>query len=369
MVAALFLAAVPAVADLYFRAYGPRGALMVRKPELTWEVWADDAKSITGFDAELNGQEVPCRYDPDRRRVVATIDALEPGHYQAAIRVHYQGGNTHSKEWTFDVRPDALPALDAPNEDQKAAIVAANDLRRKMGLGEFVMDDRVNAASLAHAKYLEANSAFGHEEIPGKPGFVGKTHRERLEAFGYVGTAAENIAFGSDSAADAIAGLIDAPYHRMALLQPGKLQFGCGKAGKVLAMACATSETPAVVMYPYDGQVGVPTAWSKPEVPDPLAIHNLSGKKVGYVVSFAVTSSSPVQVRFDETRLQTAAGAEVPVLVNTPINDKNLTREAFLIPASPLAPNTEYVATVKVVVDRPDGPDTIAKTWRFKTGR
>lgn len=367
LVALSFLVLFPlASADLYFRAYGPRGVLKVRTTSLSWECWADDAKSIEGFEASLNGKALTTKYDPETRKLTAETGRLEPGTYQAELAVKYRGGNAHRKQWTLEVSPDALESLPPPDQAQKEGLAAANDLRTKLGLGAYSMDDRANAASLAHARYLHLNNVTGHTQTPGKPGFVGRTHKERLEAFGFVGSSSENIAFGMADPQEAMQGLIDAPYHRLPFLTPGKLSFGCGQVGKVMAMAVSTSEEPGTVVYPYDGQVNVPRLWDKPEYPDPLAIHSASGRVVGYPITAVFFTGAQAAVKIEAVSLTGPAG-EVACFVNTPANDKNLANAVFLIPQTPLASGTNFTAYVKASIQRTDGPETVEKRWSFRT--
>lgn len=356
------------VGDLYFRSYGPKGTLMVRNPVFMWECWADDAKSITSVEAELDGKTVPSHYDPILRRVVAKPEGpLEAGQYQASIKVYYAGGRFHEKTWTLSISDQALLKLPAPNAAQKLAIETANDFRKKMGLEEYSMDDRLNAAGLAHSRYLAANNATGHIEKPGTTGFIGKSHRERLEAFGYVGTAIENVAYGSHTADEAIRALVDAPYHRIAFLQPGKLSFGSGLENQRLTMTCETTEVKAVLCYPYNGQTDVPLAWSQPEKPNPLAIHGLSGKVVGYPIVLAAFGVGRGKIHVNETSLQTDAGEIVTHVVNNPENDEHLDNAMFIIPREPLKANTGYVVKVSFSILGDEVSAEEEKVWRFRT--
>ncbi|HMS55331.1 MAG TPA: CAP domain-containing protein [Fimbriimonadaceae bacterium] len=354
--------------DLYFKSYGPKGTILIKNPTLTWECWADDPKMIQSVEAELDGKPIQATYDPNLRKVIASTGVLAAGAYQVAMRVRYPGGGVHEKSWKLQVSDRALDNLPAPDDAQREALAAANDVRAGMGLEPYSMDDRINAAGKAHAKYLEQNKMTGHVQREGTPGFFGKTHKERLEAFGFVGNAVENVAYGAVDAKEAIQSLIDAPYHRLAFLQPGKLEFGSGLAGKCLTMACSLSEREQTVVYPGDGQKGIPTYWNKPEVPDPLAIHGASGRKVGYVITFAHFMPSKARLQVDEATLKSADGTLVDTYVNTPANDKNLEQACFLIPQGPLKPNTTYTASVKGVVDTDEGPERVSKTWQFTTG-
>lgn len=354
--------------DLYFKSYGPKGTILIKNPTLTWECWSDDPKMIQGVEAELDGKPIQAKYDPALRKVVASTGLLATGAYQVAMRVRYPGGGVHEKTWKLQVSDRAVETLPPPDDAQREALAAANSARSAMGLEPYSMDDRINAAGKAHAKYLEQNKMTGHVQREGTPGFFGKTHKERLEAYGFVGNAVENVSYGAVDAQEAIQSLIDAPYHRLAFLQPGKLEFGSGLSGKCLTMACSLTDREGTVIYPSDGQKGVPTSWSKPEVPDPLAIHGASGRKVGYVITFAHFMPSKARLQVDEVSLKAADGSEVALYVNTPANDKNLEQACFLIPQGPLKPNTTYTASVKGVVDTNEGPERVAKTWRFTTG-
>lgn len=65
-----------------------------------------------------------------------------------------------------------------------AAFNALSDYRIKMGVGALKQDTALDVAADNHVAYLKANSAVGHDETAGKPGFTGATPYEQGVAAG-----------------------------------------------------------------------------------------------------------------------------------------------------------------------------------------
>jgi hypothetical protein len=128
---------------------------------------------------------------------------------------------------------------------------------------------------------------------------------------------------------------------------------------------------PTVVIYPYDGQVGVPTMFGG-ENPDPRAIHGSVGPAVGYVVTFAfyrgaVTQGTRSSIRVLSAEMGEVGGETVPCMFNSAENDPNLRWQPnilFLIPKRPLRPSRTY--RVKVAATSPEGED-LSRDWTFTT--
>ncbi|MBP0623437.1 CAP domain-containing protein [Cupriavidus consociatus] len=79
----------------------------------------------------------------------------------------------------------SAPAATYPGGDLRlAAFNALNDYRIKMGVGALKQDAALDVAADNHLGYLKANSAVGHEEAAGKPGFTGANPYDQSVAAG-----------------------------------------------------------------------------------------------------------------------------------------------------------------------------------------
>jgi uncharacterized protein YkwD len=363
----------------------PRGTLQIARPRLFWRIWPD----VTGVVLRLNGELVDARYDRERRAVVGLpARALKSGHYRVDCVVTFRGGGTTRKEWDFDVSvPAATPAprLQAPREAHEAV----NRIRQRLGLSILRLDPALQAAASAHARYLLKNRVGGHLQSPGRPGFLAVDPAARARAFGFVeDTLVEDVAVqtsgasaGSLRASSAVAGLFDAPYHRLPFLNPTLTQLGTAyesaSGGRYAVLLFGGLEDPQrtsqVVVSPFDGEGDVPVGWRGRETPDPLRLHeHVPGAAVGYPLVFAhfparPPARQPVPIRLDGASLTGPDGRGVRLLINDPRTDPELGGQAVvLLPAQPLQPGTTYVARVSA---RDGAGKSIARTWHFTTRR
>lgn len=360
------LAAPIADSDLFGRAFGPRGLLKVRKPSFTWEVWSTEPGEIVGAAATVDEKAVDARYDPDRRAILVDLkEPLSPGPHTVKLTANLKDGEGVHKTWTVEVPEDAIASLPITNESQLKTLALVNRFRTDLGLELCTMDDRINAASLLHSKYLAANQTTGHFQTEGKPGFFGRTPTERLETFGYLEDSWEVVEFGALDEAESLRNLIDAPYHRLPFLQPGAPKFGSGWDTQRLSAVFSIPKTPGSVSHPSDGQRDVKTTWSKNERPNPLRIHQGVRFPVGYPIVFAHYGPGSPVLKVRLAQLNDENGQEIPCHLNTPENDTELRNALFLIPKGPLKPNTTYFVRVEASVE--SGPD-VSRIWRFTTG-
>ena len=152
-------------------------------------------------------------------------------------------------EWEF-TRVPAPPPPPKPDMSQQEMVAKLNQLRRAALLPDTKIQPALCLAAARHSRYLLANRLTPqHEQVPGKPEFFGKDHMERSEKAGYFGLSYEVIANGH-TGPEAIQRLMDAPYHRSALLQPGGFDIGAGLAGDRATLLCAISSEQEVVCLP-----------------------------------------------------------------------------------------------------------------------
>ena len=363
--AALAVFASSEKGELFGRSWGPKGKVYTSKPTLTWEVWSTRSSEIVGAKASLNGRAISARYDAAQRKVFAPLPgSLEPGSYSATLAAVLDDGESISKSWKFEIASGAIAAIPPANESQNRTLDIVNRFRGLLGLPNFRMDDRLNAASLLHSKYHATNNTTGHYESPGKPGFIGEEPGERHEAMGWVGSSWENVEYGSTNEEDGIRSLIDAPYHRIPFLQPGEIKFGSGYTARRLTAAFSMSSEQATVVYPYDRQQDVPTNWNMNERPNPLRMHPSARRPVGYPIMLVYFDKEQLTLSVRSARLIDDRGNEVPCFLNTPENDGELTNALILIPKTALRTDASYTVRVEASVLR--GPD-VSRTWRFHT--
>ncbi len=201
-----------------------------------------------------------------------------------------------------------------------------NALRKQAGMINFSRNAYLDKATLAHAKYLNANNASGHDETNGNSGFTGATPNERAHAAGYKGTVSENVSTHSKgSYRESIDGLFSAIYHRFAFLTLDHNEVGIGSdqtnssnnaayvynmgnsnivtlcsgssfsgVGQYVYDVCSDSNfkieksqydsastsigqtNPDIIRWPAESATDIPPVFFE-EVPDPLAAYSVSG--------------------------------------------------------------------------------------------
>jgi hypothetical protein len=272
----------------FHRAFGPKVALLVSSPTLQWEVWPSDGAEVTSATMLVNGDRVSATYNNRLRRLeYRPNQPLVAGSYRVQCRVLVDNRLEVKKDWTFQVSNGALPALPAPDPNQNAGLQETNAYRHTLGLDDAVQESRLNAASVAHVKYLSLNRRTGHYEKEGEPGFVGATPGDRLEAFGYCGGSWECVTYNSGGIKESVRDLFHAPYHRIPFLQPGPVPVGTGFAGKNFSIKFGESGESGLSFSPADGQKNVLTSWDGNESPNPLRMHSGAGPLVGYPIVFS----------------------------------------------------------------------------------
>jgi len=349
----------------YHRSFGPKSALLVSSPTLSWEVWPSEGSRVTSATMLVNGESVSASYDESTRRLTYRPEKpLLAGPYKVQCKVVVDGRLVVTKDWTFQVSTNATPVLPEANADQQQALAIANGYRRPLGLEDMVLEPRLNAASLAHANYLAKNHRTGHYEKEGEPGFIGATPDDRLEAFGYTGGSWECVTYNSGGVSESVRDLFHAPYHRIPFLQPGHVPFGSGFAGKNLSIKFGESGEMASEVSPGVNQEGVPTSWDGNESPNPLRMHPSAAETVGYPIVFAHFAEGNPSLKLVKATL-TLDGQSVDCFIDSPENDDHLENAVILIPKRPLQAKAQYSAHVEVVVA---GKRSVSRDWTFTTG-
>jgi len=172
------------------------------------------------------------------------------------------------------------PPLDA-SAAQREALRIVNELRAAIGVPCVQMVSEINEAAQAHADYGVLNSGVagcastGHDETAGCDGYTGAAFWERMQAAGYTGGAAGEIAHFVGDPEFAIAGWVGTLWHRIPIVAPNSLDCGYGGAAGWDVMDWGTQQAAdpdGVWFYPYDGATVSPFGGDEsPSPPDPPA--------------------------------------------------------------------------------------------------
>lgn len=344
---------------------GPTGNLLSSNVTLMWEVWSTGADRIVNGTIELNGETIPAVYDVNRL-VVRTETPLQlaPGNYEVVARAVFDRGFTVRSNWRFAVGLSAMADLPQPTQGQREMQQAVNGFRSRVGLPPVFMHPSLAVACQSHSEYNLRNQTTGHYEKSGSEGFTGATPIDRAESFGFLGGTYEAVSCGSWTPEDALAALVDGPYHRLPILQPGELAFGAGVAEDRVTLQFSLTPEVGVSIYPYEGQRDVPIRWNRLERPNPLRIHGKAIVGVGYPITFAYYRRGQDRLTVLEARLLDETGEPVATYLNTPDNDKSLRNALILIPQGPLSPSRKYQVEVHATAE--DGTEFVRR-WSFET--
>ena len=265
---------------------------------------------------------------------------------------------------TAGVSRTASPTVTDPADDAGAMLRVHNDLRAAIGAPAVRGDDRVNAAARRHAEYLARNAVGGHDETPGQAGFTGVSVRDRLDAQGYAGATASEVAISSGSGSEGVRSLWVLPYHRLGLMHPHAVVAGWGHAeiaGRTATVGVLVydfaSPSPDRVRSPAVGQ-RVPATWSGDESPDVLPAG--AARPVGYPVMVVFSSARPVGLR--SARLTDASSHEVAHEVVPQLYEGDY---VAIVPSAPLRPGDRYRVRLELSV----AGDTVVDEWEFEAER
>jgi uncharacterized protein YkwD len=265
---------------------------------------------------------------------------------------------------------------DAPAE-AVAAYNATNMWRLAVGSGCMTLVPALDKSAQSHCDYNASNMsdamcvADAHGEVMSCMGFTGVDVQAREKAAGY------NSAMGvtevlttGGTPEQAVKGWIDTLWHRIPMLDPWTSEMGWGNASgcDVIDFGRGSNVSPnsTVVVYPYDGQTGVPVSfdgrYESPMPPMPDSGWPSSAMINIYALAIKVTDHlltkdgdpTPLDHKWiDETSTEIDAGYR-GYLYNT----------AFLYGNKPFAANTKY----RVKVSGTHSGGAIDLEWTFTTG-
>ncbi|MBM4344929.1 MAG: hypothetical protein FJ100_16295 [Deltaproteobacteria bacterium] len=288
------------------------------------------------------------------------------------------GWGKHSTGTWHPAPPRATVApktpTDAP-EPQKAAATLVEALRAQLGLPMATQHAALNTAAQGHASFYVAHKAAydnkglsPHDQDPNfGSDFTGKNAGDRAKAAGHPNPAVVEIMAFTGGASGAIQGWLETVYHRLPLVHPRLDAWGWGQAKASKAQTeviDATLVGPVaadLVVYPYPGQTGVPSAWSGNEGPQPPKPPG------GYPSGPVITARFEPAVQVQSHELLDAKGTAAEHVWLTATNDKVLASfDAKTVVLYAHKPLTAGVWTVKLKVQRA-GKDELVQ-WSFQVG-
>jgi hypothetical protein len=344
----------------------PLGTRFSLRPTIAWPIVATADKRIVGARLTLNEKTVDAHYDARRGEIVyVPAEPLAPGRYDAHAEALFDDDSSVDQEWTFTLRAGPSTPIAPVRPEQQIVLATINALRRNAGLAPATLDPRLCAAAQGQSTYIARSGRPSHEQTPGTTGFTGISLADRLEAVGIDTTCSEGIHVGVEDAAGAVRSLWDAPYHRIALLQPGNLVLGGGVTPGCVTIVCQDSGARGLVVWPADGQTQVPICWQGDERPSPLRLYPaLAGRPVGYILSATFFGEAGDRIASGEGSLTDPTGTPVPCQLSTPDRDNHLDNTALLIPQRPLQPGARYRAMILL---RTASGVVLTRTWSFVT--
>ena len=269
----------------------------------------------------------------------------------------------------------AAPPADASPEAVRALAVV-NNYRVPAGAGCATMISQINAAAAAHCKYYNSFAmddmcvSNPHLEVMGCAGFTGATPGERMKAAGYtMFGGGEVMAFVNDPKG-AVDTWMNSVWHRTPLIDPWTTHVGYGSSTKCDTIDFGRGTTPApmntVVVYPYDGQVDVPTAFNGqyegPMPPEPPSGWPSSGP-ISISAQKVLVSEHVLTKDGDATPIAHVWLDSVSEIL-APDMRRQLTNIVFMYAHEPFEANTKY--RVKIVGTYLGG--LLHKEWSFTTG-
>ncbi|MHA7965442.1 stalk domain-containing protein [Paenibacillus sp. CAU 1782] len=294
---------------------------------------------------------------------------VAPG--RATISV--QSGHSN-QETEFYVRvPVPSPTTDKNLLEQfDKGLQYVNNIRIVLGLMPLTTSKNLHLAAQAHADYMRVNG-FNEEhfESEGKSNYFGKSVTSRFHYAGYDsfisnGWDGEVMTLGLSDPIRSLMSLIDAPLHRMPLLDPVFRDIGIavnstGQYKNTVAdlgvLRIDEDDLQPIVHYPYKEQIDVPISWTNNEIPNPLARFPDAPKIVGYPITISGSSAKQKQLDVVSAMITDASGTAVDYYLTTGSG-------VILTPKKPLSPGTQY--TVSFSGQYEDEP-LYEQTWSFTT--
>lgn len=351
-----------------------------RRPTISWTVYPN-GQNIDTFRMQLNGRDVAAEKTARGASVVFSykpLNELPPGNHTVSMSISFDGYQPLTLVSRFTIVSNPVNPFEGKDGVQLAsmeteAVNYLNTIRKILGLSVLSVHQSLTAAAQSHSNFLQLNHFIGHYQGKEYPGFTGVAPQDRAVFFGYSGSATEGIDYGTSSPRISIEGLMDAPYHRLGLINPNDREVGVGFSLQPYTMVINTGnpgsrDNDRVMVYPYPGQQDAKSAWFVAESPNPLASYGKDKIYVGYPISLSLHDAKTKEIQLISAALKDSAGHDVPHYIVDSRRESEFRKHVFLIPQQPLKPGTTYHVRIegnRILVDGSSRP--VAEAWSFTT--
>lgn len=273
--------------------------------------------------------------------------------------------------------------------ERLAAFNRLNEIRLSAGLGMVAQSTAMDQAAQAHADWMVANDVFSHQEQAGTPGFTATDWSLRDEVFGYVPVGGAEVMAASGRASAEVDALVNALYHRAALLAFEPVDVGVGWSGGAAAHVAmplvidltrpgtdtvrgwgqaAQDIIDGVAIWPLDGARNVPLRLGA-ENPNPVPAQDVSS--LGTPISLTVHETASVMATTFVLK-NASTGATVSTRLLDSAGDPNLLLpRSFIaiVPLDLLLPATSYTASFTGTSTEvgANAPVPLSRVWTFTT--
>lgn len=262
---------------------------------------------------------------------------------------------------------------------EESVITELNHLRSQLEMTPLTVDSALKNAAQSHSNYqLETNENTGHVQyLTDHPYFSGKYFYDRAKRYNYEGNAGgESIAPINISEKVSLQKMIDAPYHRIGILNPNHTEIGVGSnlepnKRSMLVLTFGSKKryddsTP--VMYPYHNQTNVPIGWYENERPNPLEKYGLTNIHTGYPISFHYGDADTERFDTKQAFIKDNEGNQVDYYLVDHTSNHGFQKHVILIPKEPLKPNTTYHVYLNGTRVLFNGEtEDVSARWSFQT--
>lgn len=379
---AIFVAGVVGAEDrIWYYPPTPQGDIGVKKPTILWTIVGIYSDDIEKISMTLDGLEVQAVFRDDLNSVCYTPqESLAEGEHRASIIVtSKEGVKISSPAFSFNVVERAYEEVpDTPVYHEVRDRI--NYYRKLAGLQQVEFNKNLNMAAYNHSLYLADNPGAGHyENNKNDPNFSGKLPWDRTRYSGYSSPMIGETIHFVDSHRAAVDDWMDSVYHRLPIINPVFIQFGYGYDVKgdrhfnVLEMGAPRyiDFEENIVVYPAQGQPGVPVTWSGLEDPDPFRLYPEAEGPGGYPITLSVCGDDVEKVELIDASLIEGEDVDIDFYVFDAQNDPFMVdnKTIALIPADKLQTYTDYKVSIQGVIKYMDGEDKeFTEEWQFTTG-
>ena len=266
---------------------------------------------------------------------------------------------------TTATTPQSTPAPTVVPTEPAGVLAPVAAVRAALGLPPLIVSQRLMQAAQSHADYYitnlrDSNSGGLHTQVPGYPGFTGRTIGDRARAAGYqLGWVDEVFAFLPPP--DTLTWALETVWHRYMYIHPSAVHIGYGTATvsdttvtvfNVGLSPAHTADAPLPAVVPLNSATNVPFSWAGWESPNPAPG---ATRPFGPPVSLQFGLGD--RVTWGEAALYGPDGS----VITTARTTSEWRRALSLVPHAPLAPATTY--TVRVNGTRNGAPFAVETSF------